>query len=808
MNRPFVVLLFYLSSLSTVFAQSNSAIDSLVIKTNRYSKEDTTKVSMLLNLSEKYADLNIEKAQTYANEALRIAEKTNAPKYIGKAYKQLGLIAQADSKYETSIELLNKAEIIFEKNNLKMELATVYLAMGSTYNFWGKVEKSATYFQKAYNLFESLGSQVNMAKAMGNMALAAMDASQYDQATQYIDKALAIFERLDLKQSLAVNYQNKALIYYYQSNYPLAIECFHKSLRICEQINNKKLLANNYSNLGVIYFILKDYEKEIEYDQKALKIFEEIGYNYGKIRALGNIAGAYSELHNYDKALDYHRKALEAAIKNKDRHSEGLENHGVGEILVKQKKNYDEALKYVHKSVDIANELDDKELKMFSQALTGNIYAYAPDKVLEMEHINTVERIPKAIALLQNALKISREIPVKEIELEILNDLSKIHETQGNFTEAYQYFKAYIAINDSIANDAVKKQIIRKDIQYEFDKKETELNFKQKMTTEELEKQRLITSKQHSELLLQQQNLQLKDQALLLSKKEKDLQKLAYLKEKAEKQEKETELIIAKKNQSLKESQVLSLIKEKALQVQILAKKNALIGFLVACLLGLFLAALAYYYWQRQKKLNQEKLNSMNFTKQLLEKTEDERRRIASDLHDSISHELLTLKSVFHQDIGLVNKKIDSIINDVRTISRNLHPVMFDKIGLLPNIEQMVERLQAQYHILITTELVYNNTLSSAEELQIYRIIQEALTNIVKYADAEAAKISIIQTQNTIEIEIKDNGKGFNVTETLNSGHAFGLHNIIERSRAIGGETLIKSDLKGTIIKINIPKKA
>lgn len=257
-----------------------------------------------------------------------------------------------------------------------------------------------------------------------------------------------------------------------------------------------------------------------------------------------------------------------------------------------------------------------------------------------------------------------------------------------------------------------------------------------------------------------------------------------------------------KKYQTTKKEQQIALQKGE------IEQKNTSIALLIASIIGLFFLIFAYYLWQKQKKLKQDKANSMNFTKQLLENTEDERKRIASDLHDSISHELLNLKSIFKQDLTTVNTKIDSIINDIRGISRNLHPVMFDKIGLEPNIDQLVERIQQQNDFMVSTEINYRGLLSSADELQIYRIIQEALTNIIKYAKAHAGKITIAENQSTIFIEIKDNGKGFNVKEALNSGKSFGLHNIIERSRVIGGEAKIQSSEEGTIITINIPKKA
>lgn len=210
---------------------------------------------------------------------------------------------------------------------------------------------------------------------------------------------------------------------------------------------------------------------------------------------------------------------------------------------------------------------------------------------------------------------------------------------------------------------------------------------------------------------------------------------------------------------------------------------------------------------ERANQLIQDRLNSLNFMKQLLENTEIERKRIASDLHDSVSHELLNLKYVFTQDLDTVNIKIDRIIEDVRSISRNLHPVMFDKIGLVANVESLIERLQNQFDFMISTEINYHGTLNAAAELQVYRIIQEALTNIIKYAKAHAAKITMLESSEEIRLKIIDNGQGFNVKETLNSGKAFGLHNIIERSRVIGGEASIVSQSTGTIIDIRISKK-
>lgn len=242
------------------------------------------------------------------------------------------------------------------------------------------------------------------------------------------------------------------------------------------------------------------------------------------------------------------------------------------------------------------------------------------------------------------------------------------------------------------------------------------------------------------------------------------------------------------------------------LQHETIARKNTTIFALIAVFIALLLCVVIYLLKQKQMKLHKEKEQSQEFTRNLLDKTEEERKRIASDLHDSVSHELLALKSSFESNQNVLNDKVDSIINDIRIISRNLHPVMFEKIGLIHSVIQFIERIENTHQFMIASEFDYKSSLPIEKELQLYRIIQEAVTNSIKYAQAIAGKITIVENSDTIKVEILDNGIGFNVEETLLSKDAFGLHNIIERSKAIGGNASITSSKKGTRITIEIKK--
>lgn len=246
--------------------------------------------------------------------------------------------------------------------------------------------------------------------------------------------------------------------------------------------------------------------------------------------------------------------------------------------------------------------------------------------------------------------------------------------------------------------------------------------------------------------------------------------------------------------------------KEQALiiQKQKLTSNKRLIALLISAIVVLSLLIALFITLYRRKKLLTEKLSIQRFTKQLLDKTEEERKRIASDLHDSVNNELLLIKASVDANPTQIKPKIDLLINHIRVISRNLHPVMFEELGLQDSVEQLVERVQEHNQFILNTEIEYNKSLSVTSELQLYRIVQEAVNNIIKYSDALAGFISIKEFDTKLIVEIKDNGKGFDVEKTLTNKESFGLHNIIERSQAINGVAKINSDQSGTIIRIEI----
>ncbi len=227
-----------------------------------------------------------------------------------------------------------------------------------------------------------------------------------------------------------------------------------------------------------------------------------------------------------------------------------------------------------------------------------------------------------------------------------------------------------------------------------------------------------------------------------------------------------------------------------------------LVLFIIILALGFFI----YIIKQNERIIVEKRKIEALFTQQLMENTEEERKRIAKDLHDSIGHDLLNIKNSFNKKLQFNEDKIDEVIDEVRKISRNLFPVMFEEIGLKLSLEQLLLSSEKNSGLYISHEINYEaGTLNSKQELNIYRIIQEAISNTIKYANAQSAKIIIESEGNQILVKYMDNGTGFEVEETLKSGKAFGLISMQQRTIALNGKIEISSGKEGTSIQLVIP---
>ncbi len=201
-------------------------------------------------------------------------------------------------------------------------------------------------------------------------------------------------------------------------------------------------------------------------------------------------------------------------------------------------------------------------------------------------------------------------------------------------------------------------------------------------------------------------------------------------------------------------------------------------------------------------------------TSTMLETIEMERKRISQDLHDGIGQlltgiklKLETLEYITDISHPLLTESQDLLMragNELRMIIRDLHPQELEKFGLISSIENLLSRTFNNTRIEVNYDTRFNGTLSETQSITIYRIIQEAVTNIAKHSKCTRCSVKIMGNETKLDISIEDNGIGFDINAVNSKGH--GLNNFNQRAQLINGKCEINSQIgKGTFININIP---
>jgi PAS domain S-box-containing protein len=218
---------------------------------------------------------------------------------------------------------------------------------------------------------------------------------------------------------------------------------------------------------------------------------------------------------------------------------------------------------------------------------------------------------------------------------------------------------------------------------------------------------------------------------------------------------------------------------------------------------------LAIRYEITERKRVEQELQKMMTT--IIDVQEEERKRLSRNLHDGIGQNLYShlitinrlLSEMDHPLLEQMQKEAAQLIEEIRDISWELRPSVLDDLGLVPAIRSFLSRFSGSYHIDVFFECVLNRRLDISIELTIYRIIQEALTNIRKYAEVSNASVTIREFDEIVRVMIEDKGIGFDLDS---QSRGVGLFSMDERTRAVGGELTINSlPGKGTRIILEVP---
>jgi PAS domain S-box-containing protein len=227
-----------------------------------------------------------------------------------------------------------------------------------------------------------------------------------------------------------------------------------------------------------------------------------------------------------------------------------------------------------------------------------------------------------------------------------------------------------------------------------------------------------------------------------------------------------------------------------------------------------------------EEEIRESENRLRHLSSQLLTVQENERRRISREVHDSLGQSLSAIKfrveGILQEMRGTRQKKIakslenvipivQQSIEEARRIQMDLRPSILDDLGILSTISWFCREFQTTYKgIGIEAQVdIKEDEVPDSLKTEIYRIMQEALNNIAKHSGAELVRLSLTRTDNRIELEIQDNGMGFDIEENLSlqrSRRGLGLTSMRERAELSGGSFAIESIKgKGTTIRVNWP---
>lgn len=249
--------------------------------------------------------------------------------------------------------------------------------------------------------------------------------------------------------------------------------------------------------------------------------------------------------------------------------------------------------------------------------------------------------------------------------------------------------------------------------------------------------------------------------------------------------------------------------------LEMILSGTAILFLLALCLVIFFIVYQRRLLYQERRHQAAEEAHQLKLLQATIESQEKERDRIGRELHDGVGVMLSTIRMYlghWNEESGSTNEKtynrLDELLREtieaIRHVSADLRPVVLETLGLAEAISDLINTITQASGIAINFEANYNHTLAQKDELNIYRIVQELLTNTIRHANASEVNITIHATAHVFQLTYRDNGVGLaNKERSASSG--LGLKNIESRVNALNGKLTIDSpDSGGLLITIRI----
>lgn len=531
---------------------------------------------------------------------------------------------------------------------------------------------------------------------------------------------------------------------------------------------NHKYQVQALANAASMRLTKGDYEISLKYNQMATDYAREIGNSYLESTTLSNIAIVFDRMQDFDQAERYARKSIQVAVLNSDSAALGPSYMRMAVIKNRGSKNpeqTDSNIFYNRLAIDVYTDLGRDDLKGQVLGNLANSYVLAQNYEMALTTVN------EAITLNE---KFGRE-----------------HSLSNNYV-----IKGSAEFNLGKFEQAVEDALLGADLAAKTDGLEIQSRAYHLLSEIFSAKGDLVKSMDYLE-----RYTDLKQQLF----KEEQAQAVAELQVRFETAEKERAIAELNASNAVKDLEI--------------TKSQQQIWLLFFS--GIILAGGLIFFIVYLRKIQQTALQKkeLAFQEQLIssqiESQENERQRIAKELHDGVAQSLTSIKMKMQFDL-LKEKKEDpeleesidllgNVCNEVRSISHQMMPNILKTEGLVPAMRELLNQSlkYAQIEFDFESNSVEKSVLSQAAEITLYRISQEAINNIVKHSSATRVEVSLRHTGSHVELKIIDNGVG---VDDEKSTKGIGLANMRARVKNLNGEMNLSSPKTGGLaLELKLP---
>jgi signal transduction histidine kinase/nucleotide-binding universal stress UspA family protein len=610
------------------------------------------------------------------------------------------------------------------------------------------------------------------------------------------DSAKAI-TLLEMGESIEVTTPEKSMDYYRQA------------LLLGQQIKNNRVILSSYIDVGICSINLNKMDSAIIAFEKAIPFARLLNDTVRVARVLANIGNAY--LHKKDRvtAIEYYLQSARLWETCSNQNYLPVLYSNLSALLDEQKE-HQRAVEYGNKAVALAQKIGDEYSEVVGLVNLSTTYSHLGQPEKEYE-------------LLAKALPLAKKNEDLDQIATVYHNMGDYYFKKNNFASALeQYLQSYTyvkqmgnqyhfcTLSTAIAQVYYKLNENSKALYYILQAEKTAGEVGTRTDLKEIYKTRAEIEQQAGNHKLAgeyfSKTLMVTDSLF-----------------KTETSEKVAEVEAQYQNEK-KQKEIVQLEKDKQIQSLSIKQKSTLNYILISSLVALMIVGfLIYRNLQQRQRLKQQMINELEKDKQLvavdslLKGQEEERSRMAKDLHDGLGSMLSGVKLslgamkgnlILSEDHAKLFSKaldqLDNSIGEMRRVAHNMMPEALVKLGLQQAVQDYCDGLNESQQLKIKHQFHgLEKRLDAATEIVVYRIVQELLNNVVKHSGASEVLVQIMMHEDGLNITIEDNGKGFDI-DKLNYEKGAGLSNVRSRVDYLKGQMDIQSiPGKGTSIHVD-----